>query len=208
VSDYLTDEEQLDKLKTWWQENGVMLLVAVVVAVVGITGWNWYGSQVDTQISQASDLYADYLDAEGAERASIGETLATEFPGSAYHSLMLLRMAEERMTEEDAEGALVLLEDALLQAPDDKLADLVRVRLARIQQELDRSEDALQTLGSVKSMGLRSVVQELKGDIHMVRGERGQAHEAYSAALNEAGEGSQRPLLEMKVADTADTNDA
>ena len=42
----------------------------------------------------------------------------------------------------------------------------------------------------------------------MVRGERGQAHEAYSAALNEAGEGSQRPLLEMKVADTADTNDA
>lgn len=208
MSDYLTDEEQLDKLKSWWQENGVTLVIAVVVSVAGITGWNWYGGQVDERVARSSDLYAEYLDAEGAERVSIGETLVTEFPGSAYHSLMLLGRAQERMTEEDAEGALLLLEDALLQTSDDKLADLVRVRLARVLQELDRSEDALKILGSVKSMGLRSVVQELKGDIHMVRGERAQAHEAYSAALKEAGEGSQSPLLEMKVADTADTNDA
>jgi predicted negative regulator of RcsB-dependent stress response len=51
-------------------------------------------------------------------------------------------------------------------------------------------------------------VQELKGDIHMTRGERALAHEAYSAALAEAGEDAQRPLLKLKVSDTADADEA
>ncbi len=208
MSDYLTDEEQLEKLKTWWQENSMMLVVGLVVAVAGIAGWSWYSDFRDEQVAQASDLYIEYLAAEGTERATIADTLVSKFPGSTYHALILLRMAEERMVEEDAEGARVLLADALQQAPDEKLADLVRVRLARVLQELDRSDEALQTLASVKSLGLRSVVQELKGDIHMVRGERDLAHEAYGAALSEAGAGSQRPLLELKVADTADSDDA
>ena len=67
---------------------------------------------------------------------------------------------------------------------------------------------ALAMLGQVKSIGLRSHVQELKGDIHMARGERALAHEAYSAALAEAGQQATRPLLKLKVADTADANEA
>jgi len=208
VSDYLTDEEQLDKLKKWWEQNGLMLGAAVVVAVVGVVGWNWYGENQSGRIARSSDLYEDFLAAEGTERETIQATLAGEFPESAYYVLVLLRNAEQLMSQEDAEGAESILSEALQAATNDKLADIVRLRLARVQQQLDRSEDALATLGQVRSLGLRSQVQELKGDIHMVRGEREEAHEAYSAALSEASEGAQRPLLEMKVSDTADVNDA
>ena len=41
-----------------------------------------------------------------------------------------------------------------------------------------------------------------------LRGERALAHEAYSAALEEAGDQAARPLLKLKVADTADANEA
>ena len=66
MSDYLTDEEQLDKLKKWWEENGLMLAGAVVLSVAGVIGWNWYGEREAAAIAGSSDLYVDYLQAEGA----------------------------------------------------------------------------------------------------------------------------------------------
>ena len=207
MSDYLTDEEQLEKLKNWWQANGMALVGIVVVAVVGVVGWSWFSERQAAEVAGSSDLYVAFLEAEDTERESIEAAIAAEYPDSTYHVLVLLRRSQALMAEEDAEAALAPLTAALDAAADTKLADLIRLRLARVQQQLDRSNEALATLGAVRSLGLRSQVQELKGDIHMVRGQRREAHEAYSAALADAGEGTQRPLLEMKVADTADTND-
>ena len=44
MSDYLSDEEQVERLKSWWSENGTSLLASLLVAVLGIAGWNYYGS--------------------------------------------------------------------------------------------------------------------------------------------------------------------
>lgn len=208
MSDYLTDEEQLDKLKKWWEENGLMLVGAVVLSVAGVIGWNWYGDRQAAAVAGSSDLYVDYLRAEGAERDTIEATLASEYPESVYRAFILLRNARAEAENENPEGALTALNEALSVVDDDKLADVIRIRIARVEQELDRSDAALATLGQVRSLGLRSHVQELKGDIHMARGERALAHEAYSAALDEAGQDAPRPLLELKVSDTADANEA
>ena len=208
MSDYLTDEEQLDKLKKWWEENGLILAGAVVLSVAGVIGWNWYGERQAATVAGSSDLYADYLRAEGTERETIEATLASEYPDSVYRAFILLRSAQSESEDENPEGALAALTDALSLVDDDKLADVIRIRIARVEQELDRSDAALSTLGQVRSLGLRSHVQELKGDIHMARGERALAHEAYGAALEEAGQDAQRPLLQLKVADTADANEA
>ncbi len=208
MSDYLTDEEQLDKLRNWWQQNGLMLAGGVVLAVVGLVGWNWYGQQRAEQIASASDLYVDYLNASGTERQTIETTLSSDHPDSVYRLFVTLRNARAQMDEEDAAGALVNLEEALALADDEKLADVIRIRIARVQQELNQSDAALDTLSNVRSMGLRSQVQELKGDIHMARGERALANESYRAALTAAGDGTAQPLLELKVSDTADANEA
>ena len=172
MADYLTDEEQLEKLKNWWERNGLMLIGAVIISVAGVIGWNWYGNQQAEQVAQASDLYEEYLAAEGAERDIIEAKLASEFPDSTYRVFILLRHAQAEMAEENTEEAVGLLESALTIADDARLADLIRLRLARVQQQMDSSEAALATLAAVKSLGLRSQVQELKGDIHMTRGER------------------------------------
>jgi len=208
VSDYLTDEEQLDRLRKWWEKNGVMLVVAVIVAVIAVVGWRWFSEHRSDAISRASDLYADYLKANGTEQETIEETLTREFPDSTYHVLVLLRDAKALVDAEDAAGAVAKLEAALALKPDDPLDDLIRLRVARLQQQLDQSAAALDTLSGVKSLGLRAMVLELKGDIHMARDERELAREAYAAAMAELGDGVRRPVLEMKAADTADPNDA
>ncbi|MEZ5549871.1 MAG: tetratricopeptide repeat protein [Pseudomonadales bacterium] len=208
MSDYLTDEEQLAKLKGWWESNGMALIGAVVVAVAGVVGWRWYSDSTAEQIARASDLYADFLVAEGAEQQSILDTMARELPDSTYLSFAILAEAHDRVIAEDYPAAEAALRRALATNPERVVADLIRVRLGRVLQQLDRSDEALEVLGAVRSAGFRPQVAELKGDIHLARGEKRLAHEAYKAALADLPDGSQKPLLELKAADTAEADDA
>ena len=208
MSDYLTDEEQLAKLKGWWETNGLLLVGAVVIAVSGVVGWRWYEDSSAEKTARASDLYADFLIGEGPAQQTILDTLASELPETTYHTFAILQQAHDRMVAEDFAGTEEALRRALATKPERIIADLIRLRLARLLQQLDRSDEALTVIADVRSAGFRPQVAELKGDIHLAKGERALAHEAYNAALIDLTDGSQRPLLELKAADTADPDDA
>ena len=45
MSDYLSEEEQLERLQSWWKENGTMLLVGVAVVIGGFVGSRWARSR-------------------------------------------------------------------------------------------------------------------------------------------------------------------
>jgi predicted negative regulator of RcsB-dependent stress response len=204
VSDYLTDEEQVAKLKSWWDENGVSVIVTLVLVVAGVVGWRWYGTYHDSKVARVSDLYEDFLVSEGDARDASAASIAEEAPDSAYHALVMLRRSHEAVESGDYDAAESFLVQAVESAPEPVLADVARVRLARVQQQLERPDDALKTLSGVLGEGYRSQVAEMKGDIHLARGERALAHEAYASALAAAGDNQSRPVLEMKAADTAD----
>ncbi|MYE24023.1 MAG: tetratricopeptide repeat protein, partial [Gammaproteobacteria bacterium] len=38
----MTDEEQAERLKKWWDANGVSLIVTLVLAVGAVIGWRYY----------------------------------------------------------------------------------------------------------------------------------------------------------------------
>ncbi|HEY5681054.1 MAG TPA: tetratricopeptide repeat protein [Pseudomonadales bacterium] len=204
MSDYLTDEEQVAKLKSWWDENGVSVIVTLVLVVAGVVGWRWYESYHETRVARVSDLYEEFLVSEGDARDASAASIAEEAPDSAYQTLVMLRRSQESMESGDYEAAEAFLVEAVEAAPEPVLADVARVRLARVQQQLDRLDDALETLSGVLGEGYRSQVAEMKGDIHLARGERALAYEAYASALAAVGDNQSRPVLEMKAADTAD----
>ena len=211
MSDYLTDEEQMARLKTWWEQYGRALVVALVLGVTGVIGWRWYEDTRQVDIAAAADLYADYLDTEGEARQQFTQSIAEQIPESAYHTLVLIRSARDSVDAEDFEMAETHLRSALAAADSDVLNDLVNVRLAKVLQQRDKADEALQTLAKVRGEGFRPVVAELKGDIHLGRGERALAHEAYKSALEGVADlqrSTQRALLELKVLDTADAADA
>jgi len=211
VSDYLTDEEQMARLKTWWEQYGRALVAALVLGVAGVIGWRWYDDTRQVDIAAASDLYADYLDTEGEAREQFARNIAEQIPESAYHSLVLMRSARDSVAAEDFEMAETHLRSALAAADSDVLNDLINVRLAKVLQQRDKADEALQTLAQVRGEGFRPVVAELKGDIHLSRGERALAHESYKSALEGVADvqrSTQRALLELKLLDTADAVDA
>jgi predicted negative regulator of RcsB-dependent stress response len=209
VSDYLTDEEQLARLRSWWERNGTALIVGLVLAVGAVVGWRWYQGNLDERTVRASDLYAEFQEAEGEARAELADRIVAEGEGTAYPTLVLLEQAEAEVT---AEGGTADPEPLLRRAVDlasgEELADLARLRLARVLFDADRADDALAALGQIRGEGYLSLAAELKGDIHLARDERALAHESYTTALSHVQSGDQRPVLEMKIADTADTSDS
>ena len=63
MSEYLSDEEQVERLKSWWNENGTFLVVGLLVTIVAIGGWNYYGIHgFDNDLWVCSDnlLATDY----------------------------------------------------------------------------------------------------------------------------------------------------
>ena len=206
MSEYLSEEEQVARMKSWWDENGTTLIVSVVAAVAAVLGWNWYGSYQEDRTFSASSAYETYLQADADAKAAAASQLAENFAGSAYHVLVLFEQAQSAVETGDLAGAEELLAKVVASGEDELLVDLARIRLAKLQQALDRSSEALTTLSSIRSEGFRSWGLEAKGDIHASRGELQLAYEAYSAALDSVEEGAPRPLLEMKMHNVAPTD--
>ncbi len=203
MSDYLSEEEQLERLQSWWKENGTMLLVGVVLVVGGFVGFRWYESYTAEQAEAASDLYAAYQEAEDkADKDLLLSQLATQAGGSSYHALALFAEAKQSVESGDLEAAVALYQQVLDDPSDQLVEDLARIRIAASLQGLDRSEEALSALDGIRSPGYRRAALELKGDIHVARQEFEPAHAAYSQALEAAGEGAQTQLLQLKVVNT------
>ena len=78
MSDYLSDEEQVERLKSWWSENGTSLLASVLVAVLGIAGWNYYGSYQEDAGEQSSEVFRQYLDSDLDQREGFLAAIAQE----------------------------------------------------------------------------------------------------------------------------------
>ena len=135
MSEDLSEEEQLARLKTWWGENGTTLVVAVVVAVATVAGWQWYDTYSETQMHEASDAYVSYL--RGEDDAV--NNITADHEGSAFHVLVLFDQAKEAVQEGDLVQAEALLEAAVELDSGALLGDLARIRLARVQHGLDRS---------------------------------------------------------------------
>lgn len=208
MSDHLTEEEQLARLKAWWQENGISLVVGVLVVVAGVVGWRWYESYQQERLTTASDLYQEFQEADGDARAELAARLIEEGEGTAYPAFVLLEQASSAVADDDSAAAEPLLRRAVALASGRELADLARLRLARVLFDNDGAGEALTVLSEIHGEGYLALAGELKGDIHLARGERGLAHEAYTTARSYVESGEQRPVLEMKIADTADPSDS
>ena len=202
MAELQTEEEQLEALQRFWQNYGWWLSLLAVLGLAVYLGMNYVQDRQTERAQAASELFEDYLsniDDSARSETLLGQ-LENDYAGTAYHVLSLLQRAQRAVGEEDVDTAVGFYQEAAVAADSAALRDLANLRLARAQLQLAAYDQALATLASVESAGYRSLVAELKGDVHAARQEPVEAREAYQAALDSAAEGSPRPILEMKIA--------
>ena len=88
------EEENIEAVKRWWEDNGRMLSTIVIVVALGWGGWTLWNNSRDATMSAASDLYEEILalaivdpetEATEADRASIAaaaQLLKDEYPNT------------------------------------------------------------------------------------------------------------------------------
>ena len=198
MSEYISDEEQMNRFSEWWNEHGTSLLIAVGLAIASIVGWNFYSDNRQQNIEASTALYAEYVDAAAEAKAAIAQRIKAEFPGTSVHSLVALDEAKKAADDENLDAAIQALVEARDAAPDALLAELAMIRLAKVQYAQGNAAKALQTLQGIRNLGYQSWALELTGDIYLAEGNTEQAFAAYTSALDRLKGDANRPLLEIK----------
>ena len=189
--DYIRDEEeQVERIKAWWQENGTAAVITVVLAVAALIGWRqWQGHQGE-QASEASAHYqvmVEALSANPMDAAVINDKadlLMEDFSSSAYADYARLAKANLAVQDADYDKAVSFLQ-----------------RLARVflqQQAWDKADDLL---GKSFPSAFNGMALELRGDVAKAQGEAEQARDLYTQALDVLQDGGEKDRVQMKLDD-------
>jgi predicted negative regulator of RcsB-dependent stress response len=205
VDEYLSDKEQVERLRQWWRENGWFLIGGVALGLLGLYGYNQYFTYRDGRSEAAAAMYAAVQAATDDSNTAAAETvlgeMRAEYPDHAYtfQAAMLVASAEI-VTAPDS--ATEKLRFAMEQSDDPDLALIARLRLARVLAYREQYTEALALLNVPEPGQFAGRIAEIRGDIHVARGETVAARSAYLEAMVTPGaELLDRSFLQMKLAD-------
>ena len=205
MADHLQEEEQLDAIKQWWQENRVSIIGAVVLALGGSFGWSQYQDYTAENAIAAADAYdAILIEREAGESAdqlaALAQSIRDENGSLAFAEFASLQVAAAAAEEGDFDLAKAELEKVLAGvALDSTLGQLAQLRLAKIKAASGQEDEAIAILELGSDSFPVSYAQVL-GDIHLAAGREAAALEAYQTAQTASlALGGQSGLIDLKV---------
>jgi len=200
------EQEQIDELKRWWQENRTFVVAGLVIGVTTVAGWRGWEWHATRQAEAAAAVYAE-LDAaiaagDATTAAARAATLAADYARTPYAANGALLQAKALVEAGDLAQARRQLEWAAMRAGDAELAELARIRLARVELSAGDGAAALAALAATRGGAFAALIEEVRGDAHRALGQETEARAAYAAALAAADDNpGDRQMLELKLAD-------
>lgn len=209
------EEETIESLKKWWDENGKQLMLAVVVVVGGYGSWTlWQGSKTASS-DAASDLYEEVLglaineqtgtinDEDAAQIIALATELRQDHSSTIYARYSALFSAQQQVMAGDLDAAQETLRwitenplTGLFVEQDEGLMLTANLRLGRVLLANGDSDGALAVVSSLPPKTFEAGYAELQGDVYVAMGRTVEARESYLAA-QQAGSSSEG--LRMKL---------
>lgn len=213
MADHITEEEQIEAAKRWWDENGKSIIIGVVVAVVGYFGWQGWQAQQKSAKESASLLFEDMMQAAVAEPGqtisedqrlkaqAIAEELKADHSGSLYSNNAALWMAKLAVEQNALDDAKAELEWVLNNEANEGVALIARLRLAQVQYAQKAYDEALTTLNAGDGTAFDPAFNELRGDIYVAQQNINMAIESYEKALTDSANAqtNRRDIVQMKL---------
>ena len=213
MTEYLTEQEQIEILKSWIKQYSVVILAGVVIAVVAITGWRYWQQRQERILTHASSVYDEMLTnrAQNDPAATYiqAKKLFTHYPQTTYGKMAAFMLARAEITKRnypEAEKYLQWILDHSNLAPFRQIAKL---RLARVQIAGEKPKAALDTLSNIEDKSFNGLTEEVRGDAYLAMNNPQKARESYKQALADLPNAEViRPLLQMKYDNLTTINQA
>jgi predicted negative regulator of RcsB-dependent stress response len=204
-----TDEEQVEKLKQWWKENGRAVVAGIVIGVGGLIGFRYWIDYQETNAEQASTHFIQMVDAiesgnnEAADKQA--NRLLNDFASSEYAVMARFALAKSLVAAEDYEKAQHHLQQVIGIAGDSPLAYIARKRLAAVQLQMAKYDQGLKTLSIDFPVQFDASIEELKGDLYASQGNKTEAASAYRKAQKSQPGPANAEFLQQKLDDLGST---
>lgn len=202
---YQTEEEQIEALKKWWQENGKAAVAGIVLGVGGILGWQAWSQHQHNIAVQTSAKYEQLNQAvnQGAVESAVkqAELLMTDHKDSAYAVFAALDLARLQDSQGNIAAAKQQLQWVLDNSKEQGIQQIARLRLARLLLGEGDAKAAKQLVAAAPTDGFAGEFAQLRGDIAMAQNDPEAARKAYEEAL--AGNVGNSELVQMKLDDLA-----
>lgn len=200
----MSDAEQIQLVKNWWQRYSYYILLLVIVFLLTGFGWRYWQRYQSVNLERSSSLYMKMVEALELQKSDevklFGENLIKDHKHSVYASLGALILAKDAVQVGDLKSAAERLKFVIKKSPSKKLRQLARIRQARVLIAMKKPQEALALLKSVDDEGALLQTKEAMGDA-LVASDVDGALKAYREAdrIDQQQKRSLAPLLKIKM---------
>ena len=112
----LTEEEQAERVKAWWKDNGTSVITGAAIGIAAIAGYNYWQGERNDGLEQASAQYSLLLgamnDPDSATARELSQSILDDHVSTVYGAKAALAQAKLFADSGDLANAL----DSLLLA--------------------------------------------------------------------------------------------
>lgn len=200
---YLSEEEQIQKIKEWVKEYGLAVILGIAVFFVGSFGWRYWQQYKSNHVAQASIIYEQLLGAHIAkdyDQVTLEvKHLRDDYAGTPYASLASLIVAQEAVAKPDLASAEQNLQWIIDKDKNASIKQIARIRLSRVLVEEKKMQQALAVLSKVDDTAYLPLLYEMKGDIYLASGDKKSAIQEYKNAEESGADNVNKNVVEMKL---------
>lgn len=203
MSDYLTEQEQVQQIKAWVKQYGMTVVAGILIAVIASSGWRYYQNYRNKQLLRASATYDEMLTLRAQNNADKAteqaKKLVGHFPKSPYAQMAAFMLARDAIMKKDYPEAINQLKWVIAHSKNHAIQQIARIRIARILLSSQNADGALEILKNIDDKSFLGMIDEVRGDAYLAKNDPKSARQAYELALKELPNAEiTRPLLEMK----------
>ncbi|WP_109419097.1 YfgM family protein [Proteus terrae] len=198
---YSTENEQVDAIKQFFKNYGLTIVLAAVIGFGGVFGWKYWQSHQTNRLQESAGAFATVSEALAKptpENIALAEKFVTD-TNDIYGALASLELAQIAIDANDLVNGERHLTNAVAKVKNDAFADMLNLRLARVQLALDKTDVALVSLEQVKGKAWNGMKNYIRGDVLVKKGDNAGAATAYRSALTDENAGAIRSLVELKL---------
>ncbi|MGI9318707.1 MAG: YfgM family protein [bacterium] len=200
------EDEDLERAKKFWKENGRSITAGVVLGLGAIVGYNGWQSWQKSQGENASTLFENLSDPSVTDQAAAGlaDDLKQDYGGTPYAAHGAFLMAKREVEAGDLEKAVAQLNWVLENSKDDGTLHLARIRLGMLLLAQGNGSGVVELLkdvdGGASGGEFSSRYFELAGDAYALEEDLDAAKKAYQDSQESQPAGSATgALIKLKI---------